>query len=75
MQETLSNNPKVYLLIQLDGSRWEKKKSMKTEMTALANQRQATNQGGKERADTDLEFSSQFSLLFLICLSAGSCLV
>ena len=52
---------------------------MKVELTALAGQKETYHEE-KVRADTDLKFSSWFSVVVLICLSAGfvftgSCLV
>ena len=41
-----------------------KKESMKTESTALAGQKETTYLGEKENGDTDLEFSSWFSVVF-----------
>ena len=67
MQETLCNYPKVYLSII--GSHWEKE-SMETEMTVSARPREATYPAEKKRADTDLEFFSWFSVVFLTCFSA-----
>ena len=51
-----------------------KKGYMNVESTTLAGQRETCNDE-KKRADTDLEFSSWFSVVVLTCLSTGSCLV
>ena len=66
----LFNYVKVYLLLQVESIRREKKESMETETTALARQREATYFGEKERADIDLKFSSWFSVVFLSRLLA-----
>ena len=48
-----------------------KKDSIKVESTALAWLRDTTYFEEKERADTDLEFHSVFSVVDLTCLLAG----
>ena len=52
-----------------------KKENMEVESAVLARQRETTYHGEEERADTDLEYSSWFSVVFLTCLSARSRLV
>ena len=47
---------------------------MKTELPALAGQRETTYHEEKERADTDLEFSSMLPFLVLTCFLKGSIL-
>ena len=47
---------------------------MKVESTALTEQRE-TCDDEKEKSNADLEFSSWFSVVVLICLSAWSCSV
>ena len=44
---------------------------MKVESTALAGQRETTCHNEKERADTELEFSSWFSVIFLTLVSSS----
>ncbi len=46
--------------------------NIEAELTALARQREATYYGEKEKADTDVEFFSWFSVVYLTCLFAGS---
>ena len=51
-----------------------KNECVETETIALARQKHVTS-AEKERADTELEFSSCFFVVLLTCLSAGSRLV
>ena len=75
-QETLFNySNDLFVLVPLVGSRRRKKDQMESESTPLTRQREATYYVEKERADTDLEFPSCFSVVFLTCLSVGSRLV
>ena len=48
------------------------KESIEAESTALAGQRKTTYPDEKERSDTGLEFSSEFFVVVLTCLSAVS---
>ena len=57
-------------LLHFLSSCWEERNRMKTELTALAKQRETTCHE-RERADTDLEFSFWFSVVVLMYLFAG----